>query len=332
MMNLNPLIRQLQQSQLNQEDIQSLLQDLFVLSEIQQSALLALLTQQITNPALLYGALQWLMRFADKIAYPRAVLDIVGTGGDGLKTFNISTAASLVVASTGVKVAKHGGRKVTSICGSTDVIEQLGIGLFEQKTDIIQALETQNYVFITAPFFNRALKAIAPLRKQLGFATLFNFLGPLANPMQPTHRVIGVNHPSLIMPFCHVLKEMSVAHALVIHSEDGLDEISIHSLTTVGEVKQGQIKNYQIQPQDYGFKSATLSEITGGDPKQNAQIIRDLFANHLAGAKKDIVVLNAAAGLYVSGKANSIQEGIELARHAIESKMAFHLLQRLQGA
>lgn len=332
MINLNLLIRQLQSAPLSQSETQKVLHNLLTLSAVQQAALLALLTQQLTNPALLLGALQWLMTFADQIDYAEPVLDIVGTGGDGLKTFNISTAASLVIASTGVRVAKHGGRNVTSLCGSTDVIEQLEIPLYSQKSEIIGALNNKHYVFIAAPFFNTALKEIGPLRKQLGFATLFNLLGPLANPILPKHRLIGVNQKELIMPFCQVLKEMDVQHAMVVHSFDGMDEFSINAPNYVGELKAGVIREYIINPQDYGIGSACLADLSGGSETKNATIIRTLFAHNNPGPQNDIVSFNAGAGLYVSGKVNSLQDGLALARQAIASGKTFHLLNQLNGA
>ncbi|MDP3558923.1 MAG: anthranilate phosphoribosyltransferase [Legionellaceae bacterium] len=264
-------------------------------------------------------------------ACPDNMIDLVGTGGDGSSTFNISTAASLVVASCGVYVAKHGGSRSTGICGSADVITALGIPTYQQASDIIRSLHQHYYAYLRAPYFNEFLNTMGSVRKQLDFPTIFNILGPLVNPLRPKRQVIGVYRKDLVPVVAAVLKETGSIHAMVLHAAEGLDELSVSGPTYLAEVRPEGIQEYVLCPQTLGFTSSTLQEVSGGTSEINAAIIQDVFSGKLAGAKRDIVVLNAAAGLLVADKVSSLMEGIAMAREAIISGKTLALLQRLQG-
>lgn len=297
----------------------------------QQALILNTLSQKEETVEMLLGAMDALLEHTIFIHYPHEVIDIVGTGGDGLKTFNISTAASLVVASCGVTVAKHGGRRVTSLSGSTDVLAALGIPMPHTADASIALLNKQNYAYLSAPLFNPLLNAFAEVRKQLGVPTLFNTLGPLINPIRPKRQVLGVYRQHLVPTIAQVLKTTGVKHALVVHSKDGLDELSISGPTYIAEVRDGLIREYQITPEAVGLKSAPLQDVIGGNSTENANLIRDLFLGKIQDAKLNIVLLNSAAGLLVGNKVTTLQEGVEMARSAIATGMAANFLHHIQA-
>ncbi|PJD94115.1 MAG: anthranilate phosphoribosyltransferase [Legionella sp.] len=279
----------------------------------------------------LLGAMEALLEHSVSIDYPHEVVDIVGTGGDGLKTFNISTAASLVVASCGVTVAKHGGRRVTSLSGSTDVLAALGVPMPQTANASITLLKTQGYTYLWAPLFNPLLSAFGEVRKQLGIPTILNTLGPLLNPIRPKRQVLGVYSQHLVPTIAQVLKASGLDHALVVHSEDGLDELSMSAPTHIAELRNGFINQYRITPEEVGLKSAPLQDVIGGDSTENANIIRDLFSGKINDAKLDIVLLNSAAGLLVANQVATLKEGVELARSAIASGLTAAFLHTLQS-
>ncbi|MFI4919325.1 MAG: anthranilate phosphoribosyltransferase [Legionellales bacterium] len=285
----------------------------------QQAEILKLFAQKKETAEELLGAVEALLEHSLPIDYPHEVVDIVGTGGDGLGTFNISTAASLVIASCGVTVAKHGGRRVTSHSGSTDVLEALGIPLLQTPEACIAHLKTRGYAYLWAPLFNSALKSFSEVRKHLGIPTILNTLGPLLNPIRPKRQVIGVYRRDLVPIVAQVLKSSGLQHALVVHSDDGLDEFSISAPSQVAELRDGLITEYRITPADVGLEYASLQDIAGGNVAENANIIRELFSGTINGAKLDVVLLNSAAGLLVAGKASTLKEGVEMARAAITS-------------
>ena len=261
---------------------------------------------------------------------PSDIIDLVGTGGDGMSTFNISTAASLVVASCGVYVAKHGGGRSTSLSGSADVITELGIQTYQSFSDIIKSLHQHHYAYLRASYFNDFLRSVAPLRKQLGFPTIFNVLGPLVNPLGPARQVIGVYKKDLLPIVAAILKKTGSVHALVVHAEEGLDEFSVSGINHVMEVKGGDITEYTVDPRSLGFPASTLQDVMGGTPEMNAQILQAIFSGELTGAKRDIVLLNAAAGLFVADKVSSLLDGIEMAREGIVSGRTLALLDSLR--
>ncbi|MCU0666639.1 MAG: anthranilate phosphoribosyltransferase [Candidatus Omnitrophica bacterium] len=258
------------------------------------------------------------------------ILDTCGTGGDASGTFNISTAASIVVSACGVKVAKHGNRSVSSKSGSADVLEALGININISAIDACRCLEQIGIVFLFAPNFHPAMKHAMPARKAIGTKTIFNLMGPLSNPAFARHQIIGVYDKKWLIPVADVLKKLGSVHALVMYSEDGLDEASICGKTFIAELIDGQIKTYQVCAQDFGMPAAKREDILGRDALDNAVIILEILQGKHS-PKRDIVVLNAACGLYAANKVSSIKDGVELAKSSIDSGQAmdkFNALKR----
>lgn len=299
--------------------------------QTQQAAILALFSAKGETTEELTGALHYLLEHATKFHYPQDAIDIVGTGGGNVKTFNISTAASLVVASCGVKVAKHGGRSATSTSGSLDVLEALRIPLYNNVNDIYRSLDQYNYAILGAQLFNPIFKLLAPVRKELGTPTLFNILGPIANPMRPKKQVIGVYSKDLMHKLIQVLQAFGSTHTMIVHSHDGLDELSVSAPTYIIELKNGKISDYIITPESVGLKKSSLEEILDGNAQENANIILEIFSGQKQGAPLDVVLLNAAAGLVVSGYVDSLSEGISVAREAIQSGKTLKLLHNITG-
>ncbi len=249
------------------------------------------------------------------------LVDTCGTGGDGQKTFNISTASSIVAASAGVKIAKHGNRSVSSKSGSADVLEALGVKLELTPEQIATCVEEVGIGFMFAPMHHSCMKhAIGP-RKELGVRTLFNLLGPLTNPANAQRQVLGVFDDQWLEPLAHVLFSLGSEHALVVHAEDGLDEISIASATNVCELRDGKINKYQIKPEDFGLERSTLDDIKVNDVSDSANMITSIL-NSQSGAAANIVCLNAGAAIYVAGKADSLNAGVQLATQQLTSKAA----------
>jgi len=249
------------------------------------------------------------------------VIDIVGTGGDGTNTFNVSTAASFVAAGAGAVVAKHGNRSVSSQSGSADLLEQAGANLNLDPTQVTHVIETAGVGFMFAPLHHSAMKhAIGP-RKEMAIRTIFNVLGPLTNPAGVKRQVIGVFEPKLTNILANVLKHLGSEHALVVHSEDGMDEISISAPTLVSELRNGQVTNYTISPEDFGLEIANVDDIVVADSAASLAMINNVFEGHTSPAR-DIVIMNAGAGIYVSGIADSLVQGVELAAKSIDSGKA----------
>ncbi len=258
------------------------------------------------------------------------IVDTCGTGGDGTKTFNISTATAFVVAGAGVFVAKHGNRSVSSVCGSADVVEQLGIKLEITKEQAEKILAEIGIVFLFAPVWHTAMKyAIGP-RRQIGIRTIFNIIGPLANPAFANAQVLGVYSENLVEPIACVLKNLGIRHGFVVYGRDTIDEISITGETVVAEVKNGDTKKYVVTPEKYGIKRAKLEDLKGGDAKQNAQIILEILSGKDRTAKRDIVVLNAAFALVVADKVKTVEDGIKLAEESIDKGYALKKLELLR--
>jgi len=251
----------------------------------------------------------------------RYTLDTCGTGGDQSGTYNISTAAAFICGAAGIPVAKHGNRSVSSKSGSADVLEALGANITLSPQQVEQCVREQNIGFFFAPVFHRAMKHVAQPRKELGFRTIFNILGPLTNPSHAKAQILGVFDKELTEIMAEVLKNLGTEHALVVHGRDGLDEISSCEATKVTELKDGCIRTYHITPENFGFIKSRREEILGGDAVENAKIIRGLFEG-AEGPKRDILLLNSGAALYVGGKANSIEEGIKLAVEIIDTGAA----------
>lgn len=256
-------------------------------------------------------------------------IDIVGTGGDGHNTFNISTASCFILAAAGVTVTKHGNRSASSKCGSADVLESLGVNINLSPDSINECINQTNFGFLFAPTFHKAMKHAVKVRNELGFRTIFNLLGPLTNPSNAKGFFLGVFHEKLTETFAEILKVSGAERALVVHGLDGLDEISISTKTKITELKDNKITTYYIEPQDFGMNNSSLKEIIGGDATQNVNIIEGLLKGEITGPKLDILLLNSGAALYVGKKVESIKEGIEMARNLIKNGSAYNKLSEI---
>ncbi|AOE83217.1 anthranilate phosphoribosyltransferase [Pseudomonas sp. TCU-HL1] len=260
------------------------------------------------------------------------VVDVVGTGGDGANIFNVSSAATFVVAAAGGKVAKHGNRAVSGKTGSADVLEAAGIYLDLKPEQVARCIESIGVGFMFAQVHHKAMKYAAGPRRELGLRTLFNMLGPLTNPAGVKHQVVGVFSQALCRPLAEVLKRLGSEHILVVHSRDGLDEVSLAAPTHVAELKNGEVTEYQIQPEDFGIKSQSLIGLTVGSPQESLELIRDALGRRKTenGQKAaDMIVLNAGAALYAADLASSLKEGVSLAQDALHTGLAREKLDEL---
>lgn len=255
-------------------------------------------------------------------------VDIVGTGGDGSYSFNISTTAAFVAAGAGVPIAKHGNRAISSKSGSGDVLEALGVNIMSEPAEVERAVEEVGIGFMFAPVFNKSMKYVGQVRSEMGIRSVFNILGPLSNPSGAKNQVIGVFNPDLTEVFAQAMRMMGVKRALVVNARDGMDEISTASDTVVSEIRDGRVLNYILTPEEFGIDRTILECLQGGDAKTNAAITMDILKGS-TGHRRDIVLLNAGATIYVSGRADSIAEGIEIARDSIDSGRALGKLQDL---
>lgn len=272
------------------------------------------------------GGAKVMLKKAERIALENLyTLDTCGTGGDCSGTFNISTAVAFIAAASGIHVVKHGNRSVSSRSGSADVLEALGVNISLLPKQVEECVKVQNIGFLFAPTFHKAMRHAAGTRKELGFRTIFNILGPLTNPANAKSQVLGVFDEKLTEPLAKVLANLGVEHAMVVHGMDGLDEITITGETKVTEVKNGDINTYYITPEEFGIKRATRNDILGGDAIENAEIIKNILIGE-KGPKRDIVLLNSGAALYVGKKAKSLQEGINYARELIDGGYALDKL------
>jgi len=256
------------------------------------------------------------------------LVDTCGTGGDSLHTFNISTAAAFVAAAAGARVAKHGGRSVSSKSGSADVLESFGINLNQTPQQVAQGISQIGVGFMFAPNYHSAMKYAAPVRRELGVRTLFNILGPLTNPAGAENQVIGVFHADLVGIVARVLQQLGSHHVMVVHGEDGLDEITIAGKTRIGELKNGEVSEYTIRPEDFGMKVSAIETIQVQDSDQSKALLQSVLDNQ-PGPALDIVLLNAGAAIYVSGVADTLKQGVIRARAAVESGAAKEKLRQL---
>lgn len=250
-----------------------------------------------------------------------ALVDTCGTGGDTSGTFNISTATALVAAGAGVRVAKHGNRSISSRCGSADVMEALGVNINLPPARIAACLEEVGIAFLFAPAMHSAMKYVQPVRRELRLRTVFNLLGPLTNPARATCQVVGVYSADLVEKLAEALSMLGLRRALVVHGSDGLDEITITGPTRVGEVREGQVRSYEVTPEEFGMQRASLDSISGGDAALNASLVRDVLAGKKS-ARRDVVLLNAAAALVAAGRADHLRDAVPLAALAIDSGAA----------
>ena len=263
--------------------------------------------------------------FSERIT-PRVrgtLVDTCGTGGDEIKTFNISTIAAFIAAGAGIPIAKHGNRSVTSKAGSADLLEVLGVRIDCPPKEVQRCIEKAGIGFMFAPIFHKAMKyAIGP-RKEIGIRTVFNVLGPLTNPANAQAQILGVFNAGLTSRLAGALRSLDVEKALVVHGLDGLDEISTFGSTQITELSPEGIRTYRVKPEEFGLRRASIGDLTGGDADYNAGVTIDLLKNCVKGPKRDVVALNAAAAIYVGGKAESIGEGISLAEESIDSGKAY---------
>lgn len=263
-------------------------------------------------------------------AQSNTVLDTCGTGGDKKGSFNVSTASAFVVSGCGITVAKHGNRSVSSCCGSADILEALGLNINMSKEKIEECLNNVGMAFLFAQNLHPAMKYAMPARKQIATRTIFNLLGPLTNPAFATHQLVGVFEANLTQTLARVLANLGTVHALVVAGSDGLDEITTTDSTQICEENRGRLENYEIKPEDFGFRRVHLKDLAGGSASDNARILLDVL-NGKPGSYRDIVLLNAAAAIYTADRVKSIKEGIELARQAIDSKKALNKLELLKS-
>ena len=254
------------------------------------------------------------------------LFEIVGTGGDNAGSFNISTTSAIVAAAGGMKVSKHGNRAASSKCGTADCLEALGVNIDEDPAKCRKLLEKVGICFFFAQKYHNSMKYVGAIRKELGFRTVFNILGPLTNPAHPKRQLLGVYDEYLIEPLAKVLMELGVKRGMVVYGMDKLDEISLSAPTKVCEIKDVSLHTYEIKPEDFGLSRCKKEDLAGGDPKENAAITLSIL-NGEKGAKRDAVLLNAGAALYIGEKAKSIQEGINLAARLIDSKKALKVLE-----
>ncbi|MDP2033765.1 MAG: anthranilate phosphoribosyltransferase [Polaromonas sp.] len=300
------------------------------LSPVMMAALITGLRVKKETIGEITAAAQVMREFSTKVhvADKRYLVDIVGTGGDGSHTFNISTCSMFVAAAAGAKVSKHGGRSVSSKSGSADVLEALGININLSPDAIAKCIEQVGVGFMFAPNHHPAMKNVAPVRKELGVRTIFNILGPLTNPADAPNILMGVFHPDLVGIQVRALQRLGAEHALVVYGKDGMDEVSLGAATVVGELKNGEITEYEIHPEDFGLAMASNRTLRVETPEQSMAMLKGVL-NKEPGAARDIVILNAGAALYAANVADSMKAGITLAREAIDSGAARGKLEQL---
>lgn len=295
----------------------------------QIAGLLIGLSMKGERPSELVGFARTMRTEAVQLQTPAgAVFDTCGTGGDRSGTFNISTAAALVIAACGVRVAKHGNRSVSSLCGSADVLEALGVKILASPAVVERCLAEAGLAFFFAPTFHPAMRHAAPARKDLGVRTAFNLLGPLTNPARPSRQIVGVPRPELTELIARALLLLGSDRAWVVHGADGLDELSTTGYTKVSECREGAVQTFYVHPADYGLAKSSLDALKGGDAAHNAQRIREVL-DGAPGPARNIVLLNAAAGLFVAGRARSIRTGVAAAAEGIDSGNAKLVLSRV---
>lgn len=259
------------------------------------------------------------------------LVDTCGTGGDGIQTFNVSTVSAFVAAAAGAKVAKHGGRSVSSTCGSADVLEELGVDVNKSPEEVANSVDAIGIGFMFAPNHHSAMKHAAPVRKELGVRTIFNLLGPLTNPASAQRQVMGVFDQALTGKLAQVLQKLGSEHVLVVHGADGMDEISFTGDTYIAELKDGKVAEYTVNPQQFGLSEHALKDIQIQNAEESKEMIMDVLSG-IAGAPRDIVLLNAGAAIYVSGVVDSLKTGIEKAAEVIDSGAALAKLEALKAA
>lgn len=298
------------------------------LTPSQIGALLVALREKGESISELAGFAKSMRKHAVQIPVPADTVDTCGTGGDGGKTFNVSTAAAIVAAAAGVPIAKHGNRGVSSRSGSADVLQCLGVRVDLSPKVAEKMIEKVGLCFLYAPSYHPSMKHVMSIRKELGIRTVFNLLGPLVNPAGVTRQLLGVFDPEWTRPLAEVLAQLGVQRALVVASRDGLDELSVSAPTKVSELVDGKVRDYEIEPADFGIKPVTLAEVAGGDPAYNAKLIHTIFSGE-KGAPHELVALNAGAAIYVAGVSDSLLDGYLYAKELLLSGKAEQKLKEI---
>lgn len=317
---------------LTAQEMQQVMQEILTgaVTQSQMSAFLVLLRKKGETTEELTAAVEAMRRYCRKIEVKKdVILDTCGTGGDKKGTFNISTIVAFIASGAGVTVAKHGNRSVSSRCGSADLLEALGIDINMDEKKIKACLSEIDIAFLFAPNLHPAMKYALPVRREIGIRTMFNILGPLTNPAGATHQLVGVYDRSWTEILAAVLKNLGTVQAMVVHGEDGLDEITTTSKTSISELKGGKIKNYQISPLDFGIDYAQPEDLIGKDPAFNARILTEVLKGKPS-HYRDAALINAGAAIYISGIAADIKQGIELAKRSIDSGAALKKLELLR--
>jgi anthranilate phosphoribosyltransferase len=295
-------------------------------SDVQMSAYLTALSLKGETIDEITASAQGMRSHCVRLLHNVDALEIVGTGGDHSNTFNISTAAAIIAAAAGIPVAKHGNRSASSKCGAADVLEALGINISITPEKSAQLLKNIGICFLFAQNYHLSMKFVAPIRRELGIRTVFNILGPLTNPAGAKMELMGVYDRDLVEPLAQVLNNLGVKNAMVVHGEDGIDEISLSAPTFVCEVKSGATRSYTITPEEFGFIRCEKADLQGGSPAENAAILKNLLSGE-KGAKRDAAVLNAAAAMFVTGQYSSIHEAAEVANRVIDKGKALKKLE-----
>lgn len=296
-------------------------------SDIQIAAFLTALALKGESIDEITACAESLREHCVRLLHDMEVLEIVGTGGDGSNSFNISTASAIVSAAGGASVAKHGNRSASSLCGSADVLEELGVNIMLSKENAEKLLQEIGICFLFAQNYHIAMRYVAPVRKQLGIRTIFNILGPLSNPAGASLQLMGVYDESLCEPLAQVMKNLGVKRGMVVYGQDSLDEISLSAPTRICEITPSGIVSCVFSPQEFGLELCKKQDLEGGDKRENAQIVRDIFSNKDKGAKYHAICLNAGAALYIAGRAESMRDGFMRARDLIDSGQALSKLE-----
>ena len=294
---------------------------------VQMSSYLTALSMKGETIDEITGSAAGMRKHCVKLLHDMDVLEIVGTGGDGSNSFNISTTSSLVIAAGGVPVAKHGNRAASSKSGAADVLETLGVKITLTPERSAEILKKINICFLFAQNYHIAMKYVAPIRKELGIRTVFNILGPLSNPAGANMELMGVYDQSLVEPLAQVMANLGVNRGMVVYGQDSLDEISMCAPTSVCEIRDGKFTSYEITPEQFGYERCEKGALTGGTPAENAEITKAILKGEEKGPKRQAVCLNAGAALYIAGKAASIEEGVKLAESLIDSGAALKKLE-----
>ena len=297
-------------------------------SDVQKSAYLTALSMKGENIDEITASAAGMRAHCIKLLHNMDVLEIVGTGGDGANSFNISTTSAMVIAAAGVPVAKHGNRAASSRSGAADVLEALGVQIDLPPKRSAELLHEIQICFLFAQNYHIAMKYVAPIRKELGIRTVFNILGPLSNPAGANMELIGVYEQELVEPLAQVMAKLGVVRGMVVYGQDKLDEISMSAPTSVCEIRDGWFQSYEITPEQFGYTRCAKTELTGGTPEENAEITKSILRGEERGAKRCAVCLNAGAAIYIAGKARSMEEGVRMAERIIDDGRAMNKLEQ----